>query len=99
MKALSLEQVAGAARRAGSEAAERLAQEAKDARARAHSAKPVAVRLQQAEERLGLAEEKVAAAQQALEQASQRLQQATAPAIGGAPSRGPSFAAHLRVHG
>ena len=79
-KAQMLEQMAAQAKRAGVEAAPNLAAEAKAARQVAHDAKPVAVRLQRAEERLGVAEEKLALAQKAFDQAAVRVQQATAHA-------------------
>ena len=75
-KAQSLEQVAAAARRAGSDAAEQLAREAKDARAKAAEEKPLPVRFQRLEERERAAATKVEAARQDLAQVHWRLEQA-----------------------
>lgn len=76
VKAQSLEQVAAAARRAGSATAGQLAQEAKQARVAAAEGKPLHVRLQRMDERLTAATAKVNVAREAAEQAQRRLEQA-----------------------
>ena len=75
-KAQSLEQVAAAARRMGSCAAEQLAQEAKDARAKAVEERPLPMRFQRLEERGAAAAAKVEAARRDFVQAESRLEQA-----------------------